>query len=387
MEQLNNGENELELSNDSDSDQDNNEEERRQKKKRHHRTAKISKEERAEAKKKQVFKKHPLNVQMSVKLRDGTSINLFFSYLIHLKVIGVKSTVSLPKPASGVSAADVLSGHSILHELYPGDTGSVSPHPATAYLLKSAGISEEFSHFISEIGRPYVWAQRMCGLDFMTALLTDQSGSKKIQPCPSLSVASVENLILTLQKRLKSRVELMNELQDLESGKIVLGKNIKGSGSLVQWQAIGWPEYIQAPSSQFLTTEGLVTENNMLYRAIITRQSAKLVALVALGNDYPKKAPLFSLTLHWNGTHHAGTSDDIRDIERIINTDWVSEHGKRSSLSSQMAHLLTSLDILLESTGSSEFPPDKLMFRRVRGRNRMKPYKYLEQGTGMFVQH
>lgn len=392
LEQMNNVENELELSNDSDSDQDNNEEEQRQKKKRHHRSAKISKEEKAEAKRKEVFKKHPLNVLVSVKIRDGTAINLIFSYLLHLKIVGVKFTVSLPKPVTGVSAADVLNGHSILHELYPGDTGSDSPHPATAYLLKAAGILEDFPNFISDVGRPYIWAQRICGLDFMTAMITDQKGFKAIQPCPDLSVASVENLILTLKKRLKSRVELMKELQDLESGKILLDKNslecpLKGSGSLVQWQAIGWPEYMQAPSTTFFTTEGLVTDNNMLYRAIITRQSAKLVALVALCNNYPKKPPIFSLTLHWNGTHHSGTSDDIRDIERIINTNWDSEHSKHNTLTAQMAHLLTSLDILLESTGASEFPPEKLVFRRVRGRNRMKPYKYLEQGAGMFIQH
>lgn len=328
-----------------------------------------------------------------MKVQDGTGLTLIFSYLIHLKIIVVKFTVSMTQPITGVSAADVLNGHCILNELYAGDTGNDSPHPGTAYLLSAAGISDNFQNFIPEVGRPYIWAQRMCGLDFMATILDDPKSNKGIQPCQSLSVTTVENFILTLKKRLKSRVELMKELQDLESGKVLPSKEnllcpVRLSGSLTQWQSVGWPEYSQSPSTVFLISEGLVSTNDLLYRAIITRQSAKLVALVALRSDYPKRASIFSLTLHWNGTHHAGINDDIRDIERVVNTDLsVSKDKKQYTLSAQMTKLLTCLDILLETTGSSEFPPDKVMFRPVRGRNRVKPYKFLKQGTGVFVQY
>lgn len=387
LEQVNNVDNGLVLSNDSDSDQDNNDDDQ-QKKKRHHRTAKVSKEEKTAAKKKEVLRKHPLNVQVSVKAKDGTALNLVFSYLLHLKIIVVKFMVSLPKPVTGVSAADVLNGHCILNELYPGDAGNDSPHPATSYLLQAAGITDDFPHFIPEVGKPYIWAQRMCGLDFMALVVDDRKTNKVIQPCPSLSVSTVEHFILTLKNRLKSRVALMKELQELESGKIVpvKGSPVRLSGSLTQWQSIGWPEYSQAPSTSFLISESLVNSNDMLYRAIITRQSAKLVALVVLKSNYPKSAPIFSLTLFWNGTHHAGIDDDIRDIERVINTDWNPED-KQPSLATQMTKLLTCLDILLETTGTSEFPPDKVMFQPVRGRNRVKPYKFIKQGNGIFVQY
>lgn len=390
MEQSNNADTDLVISNDSDSDQDNNDEDQREKKKRHHRSAKVSKEEKAEAKKKEVLKKHPLCVQVSVTVNDGTALNLIFLYLLHLKIVTVQVTVSLQKPVTGVSAADVLNGHCILNELYPGDTGNDSPHPATTFLLKAAGITDEFPHFISKVGRPYIWAQRMCGLDFMAAVMGEQKSNIVIQPCPNLSVTTVENFILTLKKRLRSRVALMKELQDLESGKILPTKRdaaypIRISGSLIQWQSISWVEYTQTPSTAFLVAEDLVNSNDMLYRAIFTRQSAKLVALVVLRSDYPKKAAIFSLTLHWNGTHHAGTSDDIRDIERVINTDWGSED--QYTLTAQITKLLTCLDILLETTGSSEFPPDKVMFSPVRGRNRVKPYKLLKQASGVFVQY
>ncbi|VVC86666.1 unnamed protein product [Leptidea sinapis] len=389
MDQTCNAEREVVASNDSDSDPDANDEEHREKKKRHHRAPKISKEEKAEAKKREALKKHPLSVLMTVKIADETAVNLTFLYLLHLKIIVVKVTMTYPNTITGVTAADVLTGDCVLNELYLGDTGNDSPHIATSYLLKAAGISDNFRKFIPEIGRPYIWAQRMCGLDFMALVADEHKTAKNVQPCSSLSIATVENFIFTLQNRLKARVKLMKELQDLESGRIVQPKEmstVKLSGSLTQWQSITWAEYSQAPSTAFLISEGLVSPDYMLYRAIITRQSAKLVALVALSCDYPKQAPIFSLTLHWNGTHHCGTSDDIRDIERVINTDWHSENSNPVTLSIQMAKLLTCLDILLETMGSSEFSPDKVMLEPVLGRTRMRPYKFIKNGTGMFVQ-
>lgn len=389
MDETSNLEPEEVASNDSDSDQDGNDEDVREKKKRHHRTAKISKEERAEAKKKEALTKHPLNVSLCVKIPDGTALNLVFSYLVYLKIVVVKFSMNHSKPITGVSAADVLDGDCVLNELYIGDTGNDSPHPASSYLLKAAGITEAFSHFIPEVGRPYIWAQRMCGLDFMTAIESENKDVKNVQLCPSLSVATVENFIFTIQRRLKSRVKLMKELQDLESGKILTTKEtstIRLSGSLTQWQSVSWSEYNQSPSTTFLVSEGVVNPDSMLYRAIITRQSAKLVALVAVSTDYPKKAPLFSLTLHYNGTHNNTTSDDIRDIERVVNTDWQNDDSKHYSLSHQIQQLLICLDILLESMGTTEFPPDKVMLQPVRGKNRMKPYKFIKQGAGIFVQ-
>lgn len=388
--QSNNTESDLVQSNDSDSDQENNDEDQRDKKKRHHRAFKISKEEKADAKKKEVLKKFPLNVQVSVQVKDGTGLNFVFSYLLKLKIVVVKLSVSLHKPVTGVSAAEVLSGHCILNELYPGDNGNDSPHPSTTYLLNAAGITESFNHFVSEIGRPYIWAQRLCGLDFMATVMGNEKNSRVMRPCSTLSVITVENFILTVKKRLKSRIELMKELQDLESGKIIptIGNlPIKLAGSLTQWQSVSWSEYCQSPSTAILVTEGLVSSHDMLYRAIITRQSAKLVALVALKSNYPKEAPLISLTLHWNGTHNAKINDDIRDIERVINTDWDLENSKQCNLVTQMTKLLTCLDIVLETSGSSEFPPDKVMFHPVRGRNRIKPYKFLKHGSGIFVQY
>lgn len=316
-----------------------------------------------------------------------------------LKIVTVQGNLEMGKIVSGVSSGDVLNCQSILQGLYPGDIGSDSPHPATSYILRSAGIEESFSRFIQQLGRPYIWAQRMCGLDFMEMPVPKSynklNAKASQEPCPKLSSASVENVLIMLKKNLKARMNLVTELQELESGNLppfegAGSSHVRLMGSLTIWQAITWAEYSQPASTNQFITSGVVSQSDMFYRAIITRQSAKLVALVALKNDYPKQAPIFSLTLHWNGTHHAKTDDDIRDVERCVNTDWClsdDQQKKKITLAGQITRLIACLDILLEAVGSSEFPPEKVMFRAVKGRNRVKPYKFLKHGSGVFVQY
>lgn len=385
---------------DSDVDDDRKEEENHEKSKRHHRaSAKISKQERAEQKINSVLKAHPLCVQLTIKLSE-ISLILNFYYLLQLKIIVVKSSTSFVKSV-GVCSADVLNSHNILSGLFDNDHGDDSPHPATNYILRSVGLKSSFSNFVSQLGHPYHWAQRMCGLDFSSisnktelSMYNKSLGINK--PSSEMSNSSVESVLIALKKRIKSRISLMKELQDLESGNIAPFENFDNlpfslNSTLTVWQSISWAEYSQSASVKALLNLGVVSQNDLLYRAIITRQSAKLMALVALKHDYPMHAPIFSLTLHWNGTYHAGTNDNIRDIERCINTDWCidknSDAKTNISLSGQLTKLLCFMDILLETSGSSEFPADKVMFQSVRGRNRIKPYKFIKDCSGIFTQY
>ena len=54
---------------------------------------------------------------------------------------------------------------SILTNLFPDDSGTESPNPVTPYLLQRADVSG-FSELASELGRPYVWAQKAAGVNF-----------------------------------------------------------------------------------------------------------------------------------------------------------------------------------------------------------------------------
>lgn len=233
---------------DSDPGADEKEEEVPEKKKRHRRsTAKLTKKERASERLKLILKVHPLKVILIVKQKD-VSIVLTFSFLMNLKIVTVQSSTEVPKQLPGISAGDVLNSQSILQALYPNDLGLDSPHPATSYILKCNGIDGDFSQYIPELGRPYVWAQRMCGLDFLASDLPNTSEKITIaklpgEPCSKLCVATIENVLVELKKNLKRRLSLMSELLELETGNLppfegTGASHVRLMGSLTQWQSI-----------------------------------------------------------------------------------------------------------------------------------------------------
>lgn len=47
---------------------------------------------------------------------------------------------------------------------------------ANHYQLQSVGL-EDFASYITELGIPFIWAQRVAGLDFMGARATEIMGS------------------------------------------------------------------------------------------------------------------------------------------------------------------------------------------------------------------
>lgn len=65
------------------------------------------------------------------------------------------------------TACAILSGESVLCELIDGDFGKESPNPVTPYQLQKCGISC-YQSLVPQIGFAYHWAQRVCGMDFLT---------------------------------------------------------------------------------------------------------------------------------------------------------------------------------------------------------------------------
>lgn len=87
---------------------------------------------------------------------------------------------------------------------------------------------------------------------------------------------------------------------------------MKLNAAITQWQRITWQEYSQCPSTDKLIAEQFVTNADMLYRAVFTRNSAKLVALIAIKNNFPEEKSIFTITVHWNETYHSNNCDAIR---------------------------------------------------------------------------
>lgn len=67
----------------------------------------------------------------------------------------------------GNTAREVLQGDSIVGELTEGDTGTESPNPMNQYQLRKVGLNS-YASVVHKLGYAYSWAQKVCGLDFLT---------------------------------------------------------------------------------------------------------------------------------------------------------------------------------------------------------------------------
>ncbi|KAJ7420854.1 THO complex subunit 5 like protein [Willisornis vidua] len=117
-------------------------------------------------KRKEMLKRHPLSVTIDLKCKDENVLHLTFHYLMNLNVMTVKAKVTTAmEMTTAISAGDLLSPDSLLNCLYPGDHGRKTPNPANQFQFDKVGIVT-LSDYVSELGHPYVWVQKLGGLHF-----------------------------------------------------------------------------------------------------------------------------------------------------------------------------------------------------------------------------
>lgn len=383
--------------------------------KRHHR--KSTSDRMAETRKK-TLEKHPLSVVMTITCKDGSSLKMNFAYLLVLHVVTVKAKFTpSSNQGSSVSSRDLLTPDLLLSCLYPGDDGRDTPNPANDHQLRRIGLAE-FRDYIAELGYPYLWAQRLSGLDFLqrstaecdSAAVVDGDNVTKpsgsviiidIKPSASVSATHMEKTIRAIRVRLSSRIALQRHLHALEQGNVPLTSESlelfpAKMSRLVSWQSIPWEDFkIQSYARQFID-ENIVDETDFIFEAIVERGSAKLKANVAVSANYPNYPPVFMLRLDWKSSKSVTTGDSIREMEREINVHWMELVPKGQTwnniLVNQVQRLLMCFDVYLESEtidaaveGPAEFSKEKVFFRQSRGRNRSKPYHFLPK-LGLFVQ-
>lgn len=368
-----------------DSDSDNQEESGS---KRHHR--KKSRVDRQEERKKQLLLAHPLTVTITMTLKDGNCITLIFSYLVNLHVVTVKPKVKTVQSVNSISASQMMSGDEVLKELFPEDYGIGSPNVANYYQLKQVGID---TFDTSQLGLAYVWTQRVAGLNFATA-----SGSaNEVQAASEISQASMPGVMTAIKARLRARCALCQQIQPLEIGmlpSVVEVRNCfpqKFLATTSQWTSVSWPEYQSLNFTSHIIAAHCVKERDIFYKGSVSRGSVKLIVAVALKNCYPALPPIFTLQLTW-GTEsvNAMNNDAIRDIEREVNVYYKELIDRTKSvyylLTAQIMRLITCFDILLEASANPDFARDKVFLQPTRGRNRARPFKYLDLGEGVFTQ-
>nr|XP_006818091.1 PREDICTED: THO complex subunit 5 homolog [Saccoglossus kowalevskii] len=328
-------------------------------------------------KRKRVLRKHPLAVVLKIKCEDGSVLSLCFSYLSVLQIVtvGVQLTPAMDSVITTFSAGDLLSPNSLLSCLFPGDYGNDTPNPANHFQLSKLGM-DTFGAYITEVGHPYKWVQRICGLEFL-------ENSKELRDPKAKSSVSSSH-IETITKALRNNrhsIPVPSDCQSLFPAKL--------EGKFTGWKSLTYDDYMTLLYTQDTLEAELVNETDIMFLAVFERGSAKLNAAIAVHPNYPSTPPLFRVNISWRGVHHAVNDHSIRMMENEVNVhfDEFSEHGAYDYLlTNQLQRLMMCFDVYLEaesafgtSAAPVEFAKEKVMPRLSRGPHRAKPFKYNPQ--------
>ncbi|XP_065075856.1 THO complex subunit 5 homolog [Ochlerotatus camptorhynchus] len=337
-------------------------------------------------KRKALVRPHPLSVTITIKSRDGKeSLALTFQYVPNAGFVTVKCAL-VEFEVSGVAAGDVMSQENILNELFPDDNGEGSPNPKTKFQIQEVSIGmEKFISMMKEknLGKPYKWAQELCGIEFVDSGEKFLAASDKWQK-------TIPTIIKAIRTRWEARLRLYQQVHELETGNVDTTINmehnnpIRISSTLVQWTALSDSEYVASNVTGKFIDHSDSTGNDLYFRAIITRGSAKLECYICVPCDFPETTSLWSLSLNWNGKHSASDNAAVRDMEYWINSLQAPKHPK-TILSLQLKRAMSCLDIYLETEGPfytpAEFTQDKTYLKPFRGRARSRPFRIASNGS------
>ncbi|NWS47052.1 THOC5 protein, partial [Probosciger aterrimus] len=339
-------------------------------------------------KRKEMLKRHPLSVTVDLKCKDDNVLHLTFYYLMNLNVMTVKAKVTTPvEMTTAISAGDLLSPDSILNCLYPGDHGRKTPNPANQFQFDKVGILT-LSDYVTELGHPYVWVQKLGGLHFPK----DQP-QHTVTADNTLSASHMELTVKLLRSRLQSRLALHKQFASLGE---CPGDGAAGSsctGDLALSPRMVPPPFRAVPSVHrgcrclsFPWQLVIPTVDAPMGDVSSLPFPAKLQAAVVLNPGYSTLPPIFSLCLNWKGERTGSNDDNIRAMESEVNVNYKELWGPKPGhqlLTNQLQRLCMVLDVYLETEphdtsveGPKEFPQEKMCLRLVRGPLRLKPFKF-----------
>uniref|UniRef100_A0A493TM38 THO complex 5 n=1 Tax=Anas platyrhynchos platyrhynchos TaxID=8840 RepID=A0A493TM38_ANAPP len=233
------------------------------------------------------------------------------------------------------------------------------------------------SDYVTELGHPYVWVQKLGGLHF-----PKEQPQHTVTADNSLSASHMELTVKLLRTRLQSRLALHKQFASLEHGVVPVSSECqhlfptKIVSRLVKWSAIPFEDYAELPYTKDVVEAGLAEDTHLYYMALIERGTAKLQAAVVLNPGYSALPPIFSLCLNWKGERTGNNDDNIRAMESEVNVCYKELWGPKPGyqlLTNQLQRLCMVLDVYLETEphdtsveGPKEFPQEKMCLRLVR---------------------
>jgi len=345
---------------------------------------------------------HPLQVEVVIGSGEN-KVFMTFNWLVVLGVVTVNITLAIQDKLEG----EALSPNTLLSHLYPGDSGLQSPNTTNSWQLAAVGLTDSWEKLLPD-KLPYLWAQRLAGLDFLSAKPTEDSEeSLKVVPSTDLANMHVETIIKSIRARLLARIDLQKQLDMLSKSKLSQLELLPAAmqslfparvvSKLKSWQSSDWEKYNLAEYTKYLTNSGVVDSDCSFYKAVVSRDKASLTAMVSISPSYPETSPVFCLSLQLDSdTETVETSEMIRDLEKEVNMGWKEQGEDDGSLLLVMLHrLLVLLDVMLEVRSSMQegeggnintnFTKSQVFFDTVKGKMRKLPLQY-NGGQQLFQQ-
>ncbi|GAB6030068.1 THO complex subunit 5 [Chamberlinius hualienensis] len=343
-------------------------------------------------KRRKILTKHPLNVS-AVFSFSGCTLKLHFYYLVTLNIVTVTSELHT-EVSLGSPTINVLTTNALLEYLFDGDSGKDTPNEANHYQLQRWGM-DDFKSYISDLGRPFVWAQRLAGLEFIRVCSVVESPSKSRKPDANLSGSHMEEAVSAIKKRLAARLNLQKQICNLEQGVVTptSAEYQKVSTRLISFLSIPWDDYKVLPLTKELISSGIVNSSYFSFKVTFERGTARLIAWVAVSPHYPVVTPVFTLQVEWREIRTGLNDLAIQDLEKEVNIYWnelVDKHRDQLFIN-QIYRLMICFDLYLETEDTNEsegkmkeFPREKNLVYMKSGRDRAKPYKYAKN-LGLFL--
>ncbi|XP_050520529.1 THO complex subunit 5 homolog isoform X2 [Daktulosphaira vitifoliae] len=346
-------------------------------KKRHHKKSRI---DTKDVQQRSLLTKHPLSVKLTINLQNSTQFVIEFFYLVNLNIVTVTVTSSWSGFSSSYSR-ELLSPISILDSLFPGDNGNESPNIVNYHQLDE--MTAEFNSL--DVGKPYIWAQNICGLDFLNCDKPDHLVSRN----------HISLVLKAIDNRVKTRISLISQLDcsDLERRFSINGVNL--TSVLSPWNTMSWDNYNKLQYCKSHVQSGIVSEQDLLFKRVVNYKTAALTVVMAIKCDYPVSSPIFALQLNMP-TVNEGTSvlnstnnNSIRELEREINI--FNEPKEDSNVNEMLINLIGRLvvcfEVMMETWGHPDFPKTKTVLYNIRGRTRSHPFKVVKHHSGILFEH
>lgn len=278
---------------------------------------------------KRLYRTYPKKIDMQVHggtEAGGKSLRVLWRYHEELGIMSVEGMV------------EGMVGEEWLRSLFPFDEGNETPNAGNNHL---EGGNFQFDVSKAGGGRPYVWANLVCGIGCLSRF----DGEGDVVGAGWAGTAEkmeghlrFKEVVEALHRRLVSRVILERQLKCLVDRRLMVGAEDLGleqAESTVE-------DFVKLAREDWDANHTRFTQ---VWCMRVENVGVKVNCMIGLLPDYPVGPPVFRLTCHGGG---GICEKDVVELEYAVNAFAIEDEQKREFLlSAQIGKVLSGVDILV----------------------------------------